>query len=53
MQEITQKIKGDSKRWTELNSKRGLNTRQTVCCGIPSPLLAQLFHLRGLRSKLS
>jgi len=33
-------IQGDSKRWTQLNSKRRLNTRQTVVCGIPSSLLA-------------
>ena len=52
-------IQGDSKRWTHflslygLNSKRRLNTRQTVGCGIPSSLLALLVDLRGLRSKLS
>jgi len=54
---------GDSKRLTQractscrqngLNSKRRLNTRQTVGCGIPSSLLALRVHLRGLRSKLS
>ena len=44
---------GDSKRWTQLNSKRRLNTRQTVGCGIPSSLLALRVDLRGLRSKLS
>ena len=36
-----------------LNSKRRLNTRQTVGCGIPSSLLALPVDLRGLRSKLS
>ena len=49
-------IQGDSKRWTQfvsLNSKRCLNTRQTVCCGIPSSLLALRGGLSGLRSKLS
>ena len=46
-------------RWTQfvslyaLNSKRRLNTRQTVGCGIPSSLLALRVDLRGLRSKLS
>jgi len=43
----------DSKRWTQLKSKRRLNTRRTVGCGIPSSLLALLVDLRGLRSKLS
>ena len=49
----------DSKRWTHfvrvygLNSKRRLNARQTVCCGIQSSLLALRVDLRGLRSKLS
>ena len=33
-------IQGNSKRWTKSNSKRRLNTRQTVGCGIPSSLLA-------------
>jgi len=36
-----------------LNSKRRLNTRQTVGCGIPSSLLALRVDLRGLRSKRS
>ena len=36
-----------------LNSKRRLNTRQTVGCGIPRSLLALRVDLRGLRSKLS
>ena len=36
-----------------LNSKRSINTRQTVCCAIPSSLLALPVDLRGLRSKLS
>ena len=40
-------------RWYGLNSKRRLNTRQTVGCGIPSSLLALRVDLRGLRSKLS
>ena len=54
---------GDSKRWTQractscrryrLNSKRRLNIRQTVGCGIPRSLLALRVDLRGLRSKLS
>jgi len=35
-----------------LNSKRRLNTRQTVGCGIPSSLHALPVDLRGLRSKL-
>jgi len=56
-------IQCDSKRWTQractscrrygLKSKRRLNTRQTVGCGIPSSLLALRVDLRGLRSKLS
>ena len=52
-------IQRDSKRWTHfvslygLYSKRRLNTRQTVGCGIPSSLLALRADLRGLRSKLS
>ena len=52
-------IQGDSKTWTHfvslygLNSKRRLNTRQTVGCGIPSSLLLLRPDLRGLRSKLS
>jgi len=41
------------KKWTQLKSKRRLNTRQTVGCGIPSSLLALRVDLRGLRSKLS
>ena len=36
----SQNKQGDSKRWTQLNSKRCLNTRQMVGCGIPSSLLA-------------
>ena len=36
-----------------MKSKRRLNTRQTVGCGIPSSLLALRVDLRGLRSKLS
>ena len=36
-----------------LNSKRRLNTHQTVGCGIPSSLLALRVDLRGLCSKLS
>jgi len=43
----------DSKRWTQLKSKRRLKTRQTVGCSIPSSLLAIPVDLRGLRSKLS
>ena len=46
-------LQGDSKRWTQLKSKRRLNTRQTVGCGISSSLLALQVDLRGLRSKLS
>jgi len=46
-------IQGDLKRWTQLNSKRRLNTRQTDGCGIPSSLLALRVNLLGLRSKLS
>ena len=52
-------VQGDSKRLTHflslygLNSKRRLNTRQTVGCGIPSSLLVLRVDLRGLRSKLS
>jgi len=45
-------LQGDSKRWTQLKSKRRLNTRRTVGCGIPSSLLAVRLDLRGLRSKL-
>ena len=36
-----------------MNSKRRLNTCQTVGCGIPSSLLALRVDLHGLRSKLS
>ena len=50
---LPSKIQGDSKRWTQLKSKRSLNTSQTVGCGIPSSLLALRVDLRGLRSKLS
>ena len=56
---VTAVIQDDSKRLTHfvslygLNSKRRLNTRQTVGCGIPSSLLALRVDLRGLRSKLS
>ena len=46
-------IQGDSKRGTQSKSKRRLNTRQTVGCGIPSSPLALRVDLRGLRSKLS
>jgi hypothetical protein len=46
-------IRGDLKRRTHLNGKRGLNTRQTVGSGFPSSLLALRVDLRGLRSKLS
>jgi len=42
-----------SKRWTQLNSKRRLNARQTVGCGIPSSLLALQVDLHVLRWKLS
>jgi len=37
---------------THLKSKRRLNTRQTVGCGIPSSLLALRVDLRGLSCKL-
>ena len=52
------KIQRDSKRLTHfvslygLNSKRRLNTCQTVGCSIPSSLLALRVELRGLSSKL-
>ena len=56
-------IQGDSNRWAQsactscrcygLNSKRRLNTRQTVGCGIPSSVLALPVDVCGLRSKLS
>ena len=52
-------IQRDPKRWNRflslygLNSKRRLNTRQTVGCGIPSSLLALRVDLCGLHSKLS
>jgi len=46
-------IQSDSKRWTQLNSKWHLNTRQMVGCGIPSSLLTLQVDLRRLRSKLS
>ena len=52
-------IQRHSKRWTHfvslygLNSKRRLNTRQTVGCGIPSSLPALRVDSLGLRSKLS
>ena len=48
LHKILRKIQGDSKRWTQLNSKRRPNTRQTVGCGIPSSLLALRVDLRGL-----
>ena len=51
--QIEGNMQSDSKRWNQLNSKRRLNTRQTVCCGIPSPVLALRVDLFGLRSKLS
>ena len=41
------------KSWTQMNSKRHLNPRQTVGCGIPSYLLALRVDLRGLHWKLS
>ena len=44
---------GVSKRWTQVNIKRRLNTRQTAGCDIPSSLLALQVDLRGLHSKLS
>ena len=56
---ILSKVQRDLKGWIQfvslygLNSKRSLNTCQTVGCGIPSSLLALLVDLRGLRSKLS
>ena len=43
----------DSLRLYGLNSKRRLNTRQAVGCGIPSSLLALPVHLRGPHSKFS
>ena len=46
-------VQGDSERWTQLNSKRRLNTHQTVGCGIPSSLFTLQVDLHGLRSKLS
>jgi len=46
-------IQGDSKRWTQLKSKRRLNTSQTVGCGISSSVLGLQVDLHGLRSKLS
>ena len=46
-------IQGDSKRWTQLNIKRRLNTRQTIGCGVPNSLLALRVDLFGLRSELS
>jgi len=46
-------VQSDSKRWTQLNSKWHLNTRQTVGCFIPSSLLALQVDLCGLCSKLS
>ena len=46
-------VQGDSKRWTQLNSKQRHNTRQTVGCGIPSSLLALRIDLHGLHSKPS
>jgi len=51
--QLVRYIQVDSKRWTQLRSNRRLNTRQTVCCSIPSSLLAQRVDLRGLRSKFS
>jgi len=44
-------LRSNSKRCTHLKNKCGLNTRQTVGCGIPSSLLALRVDLRGLRSK--
>jgi len=46
-------IQGYWKWWIQLNSKRRLNTSQTVGCGIPSSLLAVRVDVRGLRAKLS
>ena len=43
----------DSKKWTQLNSKRRLNTRQTFGCGITSSLFAILVDLPRLLSNLS
>ena len=43
----------DSKRWTQLNSERRLNTRQTFGWGIPSSLLALRVDLPRLMSNLS
>ena len=51
--QLPTEIQGDSKRWTQLNSKRCLNKCQTVGCGIPSSLLALRVDLRVLHSKLS
>jgi len=50
---IKKYIQGDLKKWTQFNSKRRLNARQTDGCGIPSSLLALRVGLRGIRSKLS
>jgi len=51
--EITFKIQGDSKRWTQLKSKRHVNTRRAVGCVIPSSVIALRVDVRGLRSKPS
>jgi len=45
------KYTGWFKIWTQFNSKRRLNTRQAVGCGIPSSMLALRVDLCGLRSK--
>jgi len=50
---LSPNIQDDSKRWTQLKSKRYLNTRQTVGCVIQSSLLALPVDLGGLRSNLS
>jgi len=51
--QIEENTQSDSKWWTQLKSKRCLNTRQTIGCGIPSSPLALRVDLCGLRSKLS
>ena len=53
IQDCTVYIQDDSKRWTQLKSKRCINTCQTAGCGIPSSLLALWVDLCGLHSKLS
>ena len=52
LKQVWNKVHGDPKRWTQLKSKRRLNTRKTVAV-FQSSLFALWVDLCGLRSKLS